>query len=175
MVNTSLKKTLTTIGTSLMLFIIVPPVWAAPLGNLEYKDPVPVTQFSVGALLFRLVISLVVVIGLAVVLIKLLQRRNLTTSTGHWMRIIDQVGIGPNRALLLTEIAGRIYILAVTDHNISLLLEINDTSQVAAILDESLEGRIPSQGSEIWRTWRKPFQHIFNAKKDEGFQTREGD
>jgi len=160
----------------LMLLIIAPPAWAAPLTNLEYQEPEPVAPPNIGALLFRLIISLIVVIGLAVISIKFLQKRAFITQTGRWIRIIDQVGIGPNKALLLSEIAGKIYVLGVTDHGISKLLEIEETSQVAAILEESLEAGIsPWKGGILPNLWKKPFQQLFIAKKEDTFNTREGE
>ncbi len=176
MTTSALKNLLKIVETYLILLIIAPPAWAAPLTNLEYQEPEPVAPPSIGGLLFRLIISLIVVIGLAIIGIKFLQKRAFITQTGRWIRIIDQVGIGPNKALLLSEIAGRIYVLGVTDHSISKLLEIEETSQVAAILEESLEAGIsPWKGGILPKLWRKPFQQMFIEKKDDPFDAREGE
>ncbi len=170
MAASTVRNLLKTASTSLIFLIVAPPAWAAPLANLEYQEPQADPQLNVGALLFRLVVSLVVVLGLAVIVIKFLQKRAFVTQTGRWIRIIDQVGIGPNKALLLSEIAGRIYVLGVTDHGISKLLEIEDTSQVAAILEESLEaGVYPWKGGFLYKFWGKPFQQVFNAEKEGTF------
>lgn len=55
------------------------------------------------------------------------------------MRILDQVVIGQNRALILAEIAGKIYVLGITEHNITKLLEIDDPSKVALFSAEEME------------------------------------
>ncbi|MGB9792785.1 MAG: FliO/MopB family protein [Thermacetogeniaceae bacterium] len=113
----------------------------------------------------RLVVSLTVVIGLAFVVIKYLQKRTMITQTGRWIRVIDQVGIGPNKALLLTEIAGRLFVLGVTDHSISNLMEIKETSQVTAILEESLDTDITYfKGDVFHKLWRKPFHKLLKTK-----------
>ena len=62
---------------------------------------------------------------------------------------LDQVMIGQNRALLLAEIAGNIYVLGVTDHNIIKLLEIDDPSQVALFTAEDLESK--ESPSALWK------------------------
>lgn len=139
--------------------------WAVPLGNLEYQEPEAVAPPSMGSLLLRLIISLTVVLGLAFVVIKYLQKRAAIAQTGRWIRVIDQVGVGPNKALLLAEIAGRLYVLGVTDHNISKLLEIKETSQVTTILEESLDSDISHLKGEIrHKLWGKPFHKLLKTK-----------
>lgn len=62
------------VGTALFLLLVCAPTWSVPID--DYKEPVPVSPPSMGALLLRLLISLIIVIGLAVVVIKFLQRRS---------------------------------------------------------------------------------------------------
>lgn len=176
MSDSSIKKLLRFAETSLILLFFASPCWAASLSNLEYQEPEAVAPPSMGGLLLRLIISLVVVLGLAFVVIKFLQKRAMITQMGRWIRIIDQVGIGSNKALLLAEIAGRIYVLGVTDHNISKLLEIEETSQIAAILEESLDADIsPWKDGILHKLWRKPFHHLLDAKGFDSVETKEGE
>ena len=123
--------------------------WAAgqPLGDLQYKEPTttPVTPINTGAVLLQLVISLAVVIGLALILIKFLQRNTLLSRQSAWARIVDQVNVGPNKMLVLAEIFGKVYVLGVTDHGITALLGEDDIdlSQVRQVFAEvdSRKGR----------------------------------
>ena len=114
-----------------------------------YQDPVQTSAPNMGAILLRVVLSLLVVILLAFLAIKFFQRQTPLTRAGRWMRILDQVMIGQNRALLLAEIAGNIYVLGVTDHNIIKLLEIDDPSQVALFTAEDLESK--ESPSALWK------------------------
>lgn len=127
--------------------------------QLEYQDPSLVAMPSIGAMFLRLVISLLFVIVLAFLAIKLFQRQRPFTRSGRWMRILDQVVIGQNRAILLAEIAGKIYVLGVTDHNITKLLEIDDASKVALFSAEDLEAKEYSTS-----LWRKTFEQFLPGK-----------
>ncbi len=150
----------------IILQMLTLPARAAALPDLDYQDPGPIAPPHIGSLLFRLVISLVVVIGLALVVIKFIQRRPFIPRSGHWIRILDQVAIGPNRGLLLAEIAGKIYVLALTEHTITKLLEIEDPSHIAPLLEE--EGVLGSSlaGKKHWRPfWAKTFKNILSTQK----------
>ncbi|HHY39620.1 MAG TPA: flagellar biosynthetic protein FliO [Syntrophaceticus sp.] len=108
-------------------------------GQFEYSEPALVSPPSIGSTLLRLILSLLIVIVLIFLLIKFLQRQMPFTRSGRWMRILDQVVIGQNRALILAEIAGKIYVLGITEHNITKLLEIDDPSKVALFSAEEME------------------------------------
>lgn len=108
-------------------------------GQFEYSEPALVSPPSMGSTLLRLILSFLIVIVLIFLLIKFLQRQMPFTRSGRWMRILDQVVIGQNRALILAEIAGKIYVLGITEHNITKLLEIDDPSKVALFSAEEME------------------------------------
>ncbi len=103
------------------------------------------------------------VIGLILVLVKLLQRSTLLSGKSAWAKVVDQVVIGPNKMLVLVEIFGKIYVLGVTDHNISTLLGENDIdlSQLRqAVADAERKRAIPSY-------FRKTFRQIWESKRQE--------
>lgn len=117
-----------------------PAAWAVrSVSRLNYQDPVPAAPPSLGGMLLRLVISLVIVILLAALLIRFLQRYSLPVRQSNWARVMDQVPLGQNRSLVLAEIFGRVYVLAVTDHGVSTLLkeEDLDLSLLKRVIDES--------------------------------------
>jgi len=121
-------------------FLFVDLAWAAGnVGNLTYPDPTPVAAPSIGGALLRLLICLIIVIGLVIVLVKFLQRNPMLNKQNSWARVIDQIVIAPNKTLVLTEIFGKIYILGITDHNITQLLEEKDIdlSLVKQIVEEA--------------------------------------
>ncbi len=105
--------------------------WAAgqPLGDLPpYQAPAPVAPpgMNMGSEILQLVLSLVVVLGLALILIKFLQRNTMLSRQSAWARIVDQVPVGTNKMLVLAEIFGKVYVLGVTEHSITTLLGEND-------------------------------------------------
>jgi flagellar biogenesis protein FliO len=114
---------------------VVWPLWAGtawaagqPLGALQpYQVPAPVLpSINIGGLILQLVFSLAIVIGLALILIKFLQKNSLLSRQSTWARVVDQVSVGPNRMLVLTEIFGKVYVLGVTEHSIATLLGENE-------------------------------------------------
>jgi len=134
------------------------PAGAAPQDNLQLGASLP--SPSIGGILLRLVLSLVIVIGLMLVLVKLLQKNNLLSRQSAWAKIVDQVAIGPNRMLVLAEIFGKVYVLGVTDHNITTLLGENeiDLSEFRQVVADAERKRgIPSY-------FNKPFLQILESK-----------
>ena len=93
--------------------------------SLHYQPPAPLPSPSIGGILFQLVLSLIVVIG-----------------------------------LVLAEIFGKIYVLGVTDHNISTLLGENeiDLSQLKQVVaDVERKRALPAY-------FNKPFLQILESK-----------
>lgn len=133
------------------LFLVNNLILLMTSGQFEYSEPALVSPPSMGSTLLRLILSLIIVIVLIFLLIKFFQRQMPFTRSGRWMRILDQVVIGQNRALILAEIAGKIYVLGITEHNITKLLEIDDPSKVALFSAEEMEEVIltPS-GRGLW-------------------------
>lgn len=157
-----------------------PLFFSSVSSQFEYQEPVQVAAPDMGSLLLRLTISLIIVIGLAVLVIKFLQRQASFSGTGRWIRILDQVAIGPNRALILAEIAGKIYVLGVTDHNITKLMEIKNASQADFLAAEELDAEIRSAvaaGRGRLPFWKKSFRDVFLNRKNigESYHSGEGD
>jgi flagellar protein FliO/FliZ len=151
-------------NTALAWLLWAGAAWAAgqPLGDLQYQGPEQqVAPFNIGGALLQLVLSLVVVIGLAIILVKFLQKSNALSRHSAWARVVDQVYVGPNKMLVLAEIFGKVYVLGVTDHGITTLLGENDIdlSQVKqAFLDaENRKKIIPAYINN-------PFLNILDSK-----------
>src|SRR5690554_1504317 len=53
-----------------------------------------------------------------------------------WARVLDRQMLTSNQSLYLVEIAGKLQVLAATDHQITKIQEINDPEQALEILDE---------------------------------------
>ena len=105
--------------------------------NLDIADdPQIVPMPSMIGLFLRLIVSLVIIVGLAYLTVKVLRKNIRVLSRGTAINVLDQYAFSLNKAVYITQIAGRVYVLGVTDHNISLITEITDRN----VIDE-LEAR----------------------------------
>lgn len=53
-----------------------------------------------------------------------------------WARVLDRQSLGGQQVLYLVEVAGKLQVLAGTDHHLSKISEIDDPEIAAEILDE---------------------------------------
>ena len=65
---------------------------------------------------------------------KFLSGRFAQMSTSNGGRILEHLPLGPNRSVCVVELAGRILMLGVTEHSISLLGEIKDSDEIEQLL-----------------------------------------
>lgn len=115
------------------LLHITPVLAAGQSGEyLNYQEPKPAgtSWLSTIAYLFTLLVTFAVVIGLAYFTSRFLGNRvgRLTASSDN--RVIVTLPLGPNRSVQVVEIGGKMLVLGVTDHNITLLQEITDSDQI---------------------------------------------
>jgi flagellar protein FliO/FliZ len=111
----------------------------------------------------KMVIALGLLIGAAWSIIRLFGRQAAIKMQGNWLHLVDEVMLGQNRGLVLCEIAGKIYALGVTDHNINLLFEINDPLLVKEISQTNLDEAIQKQ--ESWPDLIKRAREILHLEK----------
>ncbi len=134
------------------LFLFPAAAWAAEVSGLASGDPAALAPPSMGSLLLRAVLSLALLGGLAFLTVRFLQRRAFVARPGAWIRVLDQVAVGPNKGLVLVEIAGKVYVLGVSEHNITRLLEIRDPELLRAILaEEGVKAPLFSRRRAIFR------------------------
>lgn len=159
----------------LVCCLILPlQVFGEPLPDLDYQDPEAYSLPGIGSLLLRFIVSLAVVVILAFVVVRLLQRKVFIPKTGTWLRVIDQAAIGPNKGLLLAEVCGKFYVFGVTDHDISKLLEIEDPEEIAAILASEDQFSQSAQQLKTGFTWLKTdFQKLL--QKEQNRAPKKGD
>jgi len=90
-------------------------------------------------LFIKLIISLAVIVGLTYLTVRVV-RRNLTySSAGEFIRVLDQHAFAMNKGVYITEVAGRVYVMGVTDHNINILSEIDDPQAIAGLRSKAEE------------------------------------
>ncbi len=128
-------------GTCWYMIVPVQKVLAAS-GKLNLDtaaDPQVAPMPSMFALLLRLIVSLIIIAGLAYLTMKILRRNIKVLSRGANINVLDQYSFSLNKGIFITEIAGRVYVLGVTEHNINLLTEITDPDVIAEIVNRARE------------------------------------
>jgi flagellar biogenesis protein FliO len=94
------------------------------------------------ALFIRMVVGLVVVLGLALVLIRVvlpktrLGRGRLGRGAGSWARVLDAVRLDQHRSLYLVKILERYFVLGTSEHSIQLITELSPQEWEKAVQED---------------------------------------
>ncbi|MBE8953861.1 MAG: flagellar biosynthetic protein FliO [Quinella sp. 1Q7] len=99
------------------------------LEGYEEVNPQPtgVSWWSTLAYLVSLLVVFAVVLVMAYFAARFIGGRfNAARISASGGRILENLPLGPNRSVCTVEMAGRVFLLGVTDHNINLLGEITD-------------------------------------------------
>lgn len=164
--------------------VAVQPAFAAAAGNENDQGPMAGTDSYAGSIIW-VIISLIIVIGLIILLIKWLSQRNRVWGTNRAVRSLGGVALGQNNSLQVIELSGRLYVVGVGE-NVTLLDKIEDVQQVQAILaslDRQSNGAVwsantitdflkrfrkqePSSGEDLtdeqWNVQSSSFQSLLN-------------
>ena len=111
------------------------------LEGYEEVDPRPsgVSWWSTLAYLFSLFAVFAVVLVMAYFAARFIGGRfNAARMAAGGGRILEHLPLGPNRSVCTVEIAGRVFLLGVTDHNISLLGEITDKDLIEHLHEQAV-------------------------------------
>lgn len=136
-----MKKASSWLALTLLLVLLgalcAPVACAAgqPGEYLSYQEPKPSGASWVSTLAYVITLgaTFLLVIGLAYFTSRFLGQKMGRVTVGNDNRIVLTLPLGPNRAVHVVEIAGKFLVLGVTDHNISLLQEINSEDQTAKL------------------------------------------
>ncbi len=137
-------------------------VWAASEKlNLDTNvDPVATPMPTMFSLLVKLVVSLIIVGGLAYLTIRFLKRNTQINSGSENMVLLDQLALGMNRGVFVVDVASKVLVLGVTDHNVNLLYEVTDSEAIKEMREKAAEleaeSIIPPRFWEILFAGRKP-------------------
>jgi flagellar protein FliO/FliZ len=164
--------------------VAVQPAFAAAAGNDNDQGPMAGSDSYAGSIIW-VIISLIIVIGLIILLIKWLSQRNRVWGTNRAVRSLGGVALGQNNSLQVIELTGRLYVVGVGE-NVTLLDKIEDVEQVQAILaslDRQSNGAVwstntitdflkrfrkqePSSGEDLtneqWNMQSSSFQSLLN-------------
>ena len=101
--------------------------------------PASVSWWSTLAYLLSLVAVFAVVVTLAYFTAKFIGGRfNAARSSGGG-RVLENLPLGPNRSVCVVKIAGRVFLLGVTENNITLLSEITDDQEIETLQENAPE------------------------------------
>lgn len=123
-----------------MTLSLLMPALALAADEVDPLVQNPLPYPGVGNLFFRIIISLVFILFLTYLVLKLLKRQNtLQLRQKSWIRIYDYQALGTNRGIYLMEMFSRIYLVAVTEGQVNILLEIDSDDEEWTDLRESLQ------------------------------------
>lgn len=142
----------------LVILVLTDPVLAAEeaakggyLSGYENTDPKPssISWWSSIAYLVSLFAIFIFVVGLAYFAARFLGGRFAQQKMGYGGKIISHLPLGPNRSVCIIEMAGRMFMLGVTEHSITLLAEITDPDEVDRLRREQLASpQVPEMFSQ---------------------------
>ena len=112
------------------------------LEGYEEVDPRPtgVSWWSTLAYLVSLFAVFAVVLVMAYFAARFIGGRfNAARMSASGGRVLENLPLGPNRSVCTVEMAGRVFLLGVTDHNINLLGEITDKDLIEHLHAQSID------------------------------------
>ena len=111
------------------------------LEGYEETDPRPtgVSWWSTLAYLLSLFAVFGVVLVMAYFAARFIGGRfNAARMSASGGRVLENLPLGPNRSVCTVEMAGRVFLLGVTDHNVNLLGEITDKNLIEHLHTQSI-------------------------------------
>ncbi|MDY4696596.1 FliO/MopB family protein [Selenomonas montiformis] len=153
---------LTVVAGGLLLLLMVDPALAADtaasggyLAGYENADPRPssISWWSTIAYLVSLFAIFAFVVGLAYFAARFLGGHFARQKMGYGGAILSHLPLGPNRSVCAVEMAGRVFLLGVTEHSITLLSEITDPEEIDRLRREGRSGPpVPEMFSQQFGT-----------------------
>ncbi|MCI6285144.1 flagellar biosynthetic protein FliO [Selenomonas sp.] len=134
------------------LFVLPDAGWAADaagssgyLSGYENPDPrpSPVSWWSTLAYLVSLLVIFGFVVAMAYFAARFLGGHFGKNVSRHGGRLLVQLPLGPKSSACVVEIAGRTFLLGVTEANVSLLAEITDPGEIEAL--ERVSATLPAR------------------------------
>ena len=102
------------------------------LAGYEDVEPQPtgVSWWSTLAYVLSLLAVFAIVFLMAFIATKFLGGRFNARISGHGGRVLENLPLGPNRSVCIVDMAGRVFLLGVTDQSITMLSEILDPEEI---------------------------------------------
>lgn len=126
-------------------------------GYLTYEEPTTQSSqsswVSTIAYLFSLLVVFLFVSGMAYFVSKLIGQKLGGVGLSKSSRVLESLPLGANKSLCIVEMAGKVMLIGVSDHNITLLKEITDEMEIV---------KLRAQAEEL--KGQSDFNHIFEKQ-----------
>ena len=108
---------------------------AGYLAGYEEVEPVAagVSWWSTLAYVISLIAVFAIVLVMAYVFARLVGGKINSRMSGQTGKVLENLPLGPNRSVCIIEMAGRVFLLGITDSSINLLTEITDEEEIAQL------------------------------------------
>jgi len=91
------------------------------------QQPKPAdTGGSIWVDIIKLILILAVIMGAAWSVVRFFGNRSSARMQGKWLKVVDEIFLDQNRSIVLCKAGDIVYGLGVTNHNISLLFQVDD-------------------------------------------------
>lgn len=128
--------------------------------NNAQNNTMPNTQYDLG-MLIRFILSLLLVVGAIYLIYFLLKKKyKLDTVSSNFIRILLSQSLAPGKLLQVIELAGKCFVLGITNENISLITEINDKETIDQLKIHASENE-SNKKSFVKNLWQ--FMNIYSS------------
>ena len=114
---------------------------AGYLSGYEEIEPTGagVSWWSTLAYVISLIAVFAIVLVMAYVFARLIGGKLNARMSGQTGKVLENLPLGPNRSVCIVEMAGRVFLLGITDSSINLLTEITDAAEIERLRREARE------------------------------------
>lgn len=133
----------------------------APSGTVPAQAP--------GSSWWSIVVTVLIFLIILFIALKMIRRLNRSTMRGlnaPWARVLDRQILYGQQSLYLVEIAGKLQVLAGTEHHMEKLTEIDDPELAAEIFDELANRPVDRAEGELSKFLQKLFSGHKHKEKD---------
>lgn len=144
---------------------------------LQYQEPQAPTYtswLSTVAYVVSLLVTFALVIGLAYFASRFLGQRMGGATLNNNGKVVSYISLGQNKGIYVIDVLGRIFILGVTEHSMTVLKEITDTIEIEKIRAENIFEGSSNQFDQVLQKQlvylqqlSKKFPIVFDADKKE--------
>ncbi len=122
--------------------------------ELRYQEPQNAETPSILWSVIRTILALAFILVLAWGSIRIFGGNLRGRLHGSWIRVLDEVTLGPNRGIVVIEVGGKAFLVGITDHNVSMLGELNDPQLIEEMIVASRENQqvASNQPTKLWNS-----------------------
>lgn len=141
---------------SMMFFLVNADLVQAATKQTALNDEQVKPEFDMGnsiAYFMWVIFSLIIVVGLIVVVLKFLAKRQRAIGSTRALRLLGGVSLGVNKSMQIVQFSNKIYVLGVGD-NIQIIDRIDDEEECETILKNAeQQAQVPSIDVDLLKQW----------------------